>query len=265
MSVATQNSLSKIEQQREHFNSISQQYYEGRQEKTHILLKKLIWQMAFNALPAPKDGSINVLEPMCGYAEGYDLLQEHYTKNITYQGFDYSNDIVEQISKSRPDLEITQEDVTQYRPEHGKQDIIILIGGLHHVPNQAREVVTNMSHALKPGGFFVNFEPTSGNPLFKAVRDKIYNRNKIFDAETERAFGVDELSSMFLEAGLEKHKILYPGLLAYIMYYNPYAFPWLNIGGTGLMKAIYAIDKLFFTNIIGRTMSFATLSIWKKP
>jgi hypothetical protein len=70
---------------------------------------------------------------------------------------------------------------------------------------------------------------------------------------------------LFTDAGLHSELICYPGLLSYIMYYNPDAFPALNIGGKSLVSLLYAFDKLFYKNPVGRALSFATLSVWSKP
>jgi hypothetical protein len=75
---------------------------------------------------------------------------------------------------------------------------------------------------------------------------------------------VSGLIDIFEKPGLKLRKILYPGLLSYVLYYNPDAFPFLNIGGRNLVDATYALDKLFYKNVVGRTLSFATLSIWTK-
>ena len=193
------------------------------------------------------------------------LISSLYTDKIEYHGFDYSDEIVAHMAKTRPQLGVVQCDVTKYQAEENSQDLIIIIGGLHHVPNQAADVVQNMAKTLKPGGIFLNFEPTAGNPVSKAIRDVIYKKNDIFDEETERAFGVGELRDMFQNAGLNSYATFYPGLLAYVMYYNPYAFPWLNKGGKRLVDMAFGVDKLFYKNVLGRTFSFATLGIWQKP
>jgi len=184
---------------------------------------------------------------------------------MVYTGFDYSDEIINHIKSTQPNLSISQADATTYQPEFQAHDIIILIGGLHHVPDHAPGVVAKMAEGLKPGGYFLNFEPTSGNRIFTVLRDMVYSRNDIFDEETERAFGVGELMSMFEAAGLRKHSVFFPGLLAYVLYYNPYAFPGLNIGGPASVKACFGLDRLFYRSFIGRIFSFATLSIWQKP
>jgi len=73
------------------------------------------------------------------------------------------------------------------------------------------------------------------------------------------------LSAFFTDAGLAPKDLCFPGLSAYVLYYNPDAFPKLNLGGKKLVKTLFNLDRLFLRNTIGRVFSFATLSLWQKP
>lgn len=256
--------MSKIERQRTHFNSIAERYNAGRQEANHRRIKSLIWRSASRYL-APLGGRrLKMLEAMCGYAEGIEIAGRELGLDCEYHGFDYSDVIVAELSRRLPPGRVWQADATTYRPGADVYDLVMLIGGLHHVPDDAATVVRNLAEGLKPGGMFVNFEPTSDNPLFQAVREWIYRRNEIFDEATERAFAVNELKGFFAAAGLEEVKTFFPGLLAYTLYYNPYAFPLLNIGGRKSVEFFFALDQLVMNSWIGRVFSFATVSIWRK-
>ena len=116
-----------------------------------------------------------------------------------------------------------------------------------------------------PSGTDINLEPTHGNPVTKFVRNRIYASNDLFDEQTEEAFPVGSLFSMFRANGLERKTAMYPGLLSYILYYNPDAFPGLNLGGEKAVRSLFALDGLFMHNAIGRTFSFATPSLWQRP
>lgn len=256
---------SAIERQRTHFNAIAQRYEAGREEANHRRIKSLIWRAALDCLAPLKGRRIRMLEPMCGYGEGLGIVRDTTDLDVDYSGFDYSDVIVEELSRSFSGGRIWQADVTQYQPERADYDLIFLAGGLHHVPDSASQVVCNLASGLKPGGMFVNFEPTYGNPIFNAIRERIYKNNDIFDEVTERAFAVADLRAMFRSTGLEEIRTFYPGLLAYVLYYNPYAFPLLNRGSVRLVDAIFSMDRLFMNNAIGRCLSFATVSIWRKP
>ena len=157
-----------------------------------------------------------------------------------------------------PEIRSFQADVSSVELSQ-KYDIIILLGGLHHVFHIAPEVVKRLSLSIKTGGYFISLEPTNGNCIFSWVRNRIYENNSLFDEQTERAFDVSELESIFIDAGLNSVDTVYPGLLAYILYYNPDAFPFLNIGGKkngpfGIQfrQIIFPAESFHFTIIFNK-------------
>lgn len=256
--------MDKVEQQREHFNSVADRYREARQHPNHLHLKSLIWSNFLKPHAELFDNKHDVLEAMCGFADGKHLLETHLNKKFNYSGFDYSDEVVQQLKECDSTIKVFHGDINVINLTEDFE-IIIILGGLHHVPHIAKKSVARLSEALKPGGLFINLEPTSGNPIFTWVRDRIYKKNDLFDEETERAFSVNELCSFFEASGLKKIDAVYPGLLAYIMYYNPDAFPLLNVGGIRMVNTTFTFDRLFLRNFIGKALSFATLSLWQKP
>lgn len=258
------NNMDNIERQKQHFDSIADRYRLARRTANHLLIKHLIWSDFLEKHTALKRDGLSVLEGMCGFADGKDVLEHTLGVNIIYSGFDYSDTVVDHMRKTHPHIDIRKQDATKFETDR-QYDAVMVLGGLHHVPDKAAEVVLKLAAAIRPGGYFINLEPTSGNWLFKTVRELIYNRNSLFDAQTERGSGIDELFGMFERAGLSRADVTYPGLLAYILYYNPDAFPFLNIGGARTVKTIYGIDRLFTRTSVGRALSFATLSLWRKP
>lgn len=254
---------SKIEQQRQHFNNISNRYKAARSGDNHRLLKELIWNEFLKDKHVLRSHGLRVLEPMCGFADGKTILEHHLDTKIDYTGFDYSDAVVATVNRDNPGVVVTCADVTVYQPED-VFDLIILLGGLHHVPDHAEAVVTRMTRCLRPGGHFINLEPTSGNPLFNWMRNRIYDRNSLFDEQTEQGFDHDAYISMFQSAGLKSVDLFYPGLLSYVLYYNPDAFPWLNVGGPNTVHRIFNAERRLFRTWLGRVMGFATLSLWEK-
>jgi SAM-dependent methyltransferase len=161
-------------------------------------------------------------------------------------------------------LNVWQADATPWSPEKQEFDIVMLLGGLHHVPTYAARVVEKLASGLGTGGIFINYEPTHGNPITRWARERVYDKNTLFDEQTERGFSVVELTEIFEKANFTPERIIFPSLLSYILYYNPDAFPLLNIGGEKLVKSAFRFDELFMENSIGRALSFAMLSVWKK-
>jgi len=256
--------LNDIERQRKHFNAIAERYRQARSHPNHLRLKDLIWASTLDAAPTPRARPLKVLEPMCGYAEGYDIVAKYLSDDISYSGFDYSSTVTDYLQAQHPDRDILCADATRFESDD-VWDVIILIGGLHHVPAYAADVVDRLAKCLAPGGIFINLEPTSGNPLFRWVRERIYQSNTLFDEETERAFEVSELAALFSANGLEPVDQLYPGLLAYVLYYNPDAFPHLNVGTPSLVSFLVNLEKWSWRTALARWFSFATLSLWQKP
>lgn len=255
--------MTKIERQRAHFDSIAAEYYEARRNSNHVLLKSLIWKEFFSRWPGPRRADLEVLEAMCGFAEGKDIIEAGLGVPIRYTGFDYSNEVVARSQKTRPELQITCADVTTFTTTK-QYDVIMLLGGLHHVPDAAGDVVVRLATALKPGGYFISLEPTHGNLVFRLIRQTIYRRNALFDSETEQAFVTDRLFALFENAGLTLVDTMYPGLLSYVLYYNPDAFPLLNRGGERVVRAAFGVDRPLMRTGIGKILSFATLTLWQK-
>jgi ubiquinone/menaquinone biosynthesis C-methylase UbiE len=256
---------SLVKHQQDHFNKIAHKYHEARNNPRSELLKKNIWEVAFRNkhlwnLTEP----VKVLEAMCGSADGYKILQNNLGLEFEYHGFDYSEEMIHYAQQTYPFLSFSIQDATTYISEE-MYDLIILIGGLHHVYSAVDKVIYNLSRVLKNGGIFINFEPTNNNYLFKKIRSLIYKNNALFDDLTEKAFETSELHRVFLNHGLKISDTLHPGLLAYILWYNPDAFPFLNHGSLKFVSWLSALeDKFLWRTRLAYYMSFATLTVYRK-
>ena len=138
-------------------------------------------------------------------------------------------------------------------------------GGVHHVPDYASEVLEKFYNALVPGGTLINFEPTYNNIFMKFVTGNIYRRNSSFESETERRFSLNELNFMYKVAGFKIKKQLYPGLLSYLLWYNPQVFKCFNVGNKKLIRKIFAKECFLYSQQFGRKWSVSTFSVLQKP
>ena len=254
----------RIERQRRHFDAISGTYRQSRQDENHLTLKSLIWSTFLGDKAFLRDTSLRILEPMCGYADGHAILSRHLNSSIAYTGFDYSQRVVDSVKRADPDLDVFVADVTKFQPHGQPFDLVVLLGGLHHVPEHADAVVRRLASAIRPGGYFISLEPTHGNRLFRLIRERIYRRNRFFDEETEQAFTLQGLMGIFEGNGFRLLDRMFPGLLSYVLYYNPDAFPRLNLGGPNMVKAMFAMDRPFMRARMGGFLSFATLTLWQR-
>jgi SAM-dependent methyltransferase len=252
-----------IERQREHFNEISAKYSEARKHPNHLLLKTLIWSNFFEDKRGLASPRIRVLEPMCGMSEGLQIIKRHLQSDIEYVGFDYSAKMVEIARNQYPTERIECRDATTYDSHGEKFDWIILVGGLHHVFLKSADVIQRLGRALNAGGYFLSFEPTQNCWLTRKVRKRIYERNGLFHEETEQGFELSHLNTMFEKMGFEKIDQVFPGLISYVLYYNPDAFPALNIGGRTAVRVTFALDRLIWRTWFAKKLSFATITLWR--
>lgn len=253
-----------VEQQRKHFDQISEKYSSARRNPNHLLLKELIWENFLRPNASIGSRIRRVLEPMCGMAEGHEIVKRYLKRDFDYLGFDYSQSMVDIAHSLKPELKIEWNDVTSFEARENRFDFVILIGGLHHVFSRSAAVVRQLAKSIEPGGYFLSFEPTQNNFLARRVRQRVYATNGLFDADTEQGFEYADLQAQFAAAGFDKVDEVYPGLLAYVLYYNPDAFPQLNVGGASMVRMLFSIDRMFWRGFIGRKMSFATMTLWRR-
>ena len=96
------------------------------------------------------------------------------------------------------------------------------------------------------------------------VRKLIYLKNSFFDEDNEQAFTTSELNNLAKDNNLFPVIQLYPGLLAYVLWYNPDAFPMLDKGSPKLAEKYCKIESKLWTGHFARYLSFATLTCYKK-
>lgn len=250
--------------QREHYDSVSEKYISARKNENHQAYRDTLFGYVFGLIKKLKsyESPKTVLEAMCGNADNSLLFLKHFS-DAEISGFDYSEKMVNDCRINHPELNVFHQDILKFE-EKNRYDIVLLIGGLHHVFRDTDIVLKKIHSSLKQGGYFINFEPTHDNFLWKKVREGIYRKNEVFEENTEQGFDLKELNSSYRKADFEIIHQLYPGLLGYILYYNPEAFPRLNFGNPATASFFARLDILLGKIWFGKKLSFASFTIMKK-
>lgn len=273
--------MNNSQRQHDHFENIAHNYLCSREDVRHRYLKEKMFERAFRAIipphhttsqskgqmrettsgDSPGQEKLEILEPMCGNGGLHSILKKYFP-NFTYEGFDLSESMIEDGRKKYPDLHLRVGDILTEVPEK-QYDIIVICGGLHHVHDQAAEILKKIALWLKPEGYFVNLEPVHNNLLWKKIRESVYTKNGLFDEHSEEDFTTRELEMMATQAGLFPVAQTFPGLLSYVLWYNPDAFPWLNHGPLWIAKKLINFESLVWQTGFARYFSFADLSVWR--
>ena len=256
------------ERQRKHFNSIETSYEKAVNDPKARYYRKLVYKLFFHGTSLEKlmhgGKDFLVLEAMCGDGMGKRVIKEIYANaEFEYEGFDYSEEMVKEAKRKYPDSTFYQQDVKAFDPDK-KYDVVMLLSGLHHVPDSAVDVMKKMHLALKDGGVFVSVEPTYNLSFFGWFGDRVYKHSKFYDYDSERRFSFKELNGIFNKSGFEIEKQIYPGLLGYLLWwFNPYP-KLLKIGDLKTVRRLYRIEEKLYCNTWGRRFSLATFTILKK-
>jgi ubiquinone/menaquinone biosynthesis C-methylase UbiE len=149
---------------------------------------------------AAGDGLGVCAELCCGTAEGFALLGSHIRRGI---GIDVSLAMLERAARRHDDARFSfiQGDATRLPLADDSFDSVVMLGGVHHVPDR-EALFGEIARILKPGGIFLWREPVSDFVLWRALRAIVYRLSPMLDDETERPLVWDETVPVLTRAGL---------------------------------------------------------------
>ena len=257
--------MNKIEKQKKHFNSISEIYNKHRNNITTRSYLYLLWNYFFIDLNKRLSNSkVEILDLMCGNGAFIEIFKKNCKLEFDYTGIDISKNMIALAKKKYKKHKFVCRDVSALNLNNKKFDLVVIIGGLHHVYDQVDNILSLVKKHMHKDSIFINIEPTSNFILTEKIRDYIYKKNDIFDYETEKGFKMNELNKLYNLKGLNVVNQDFFGCLCYVLYYNPDAFPYLNKFGKYLLRPLFKFEKFFFKSFFFKKISFATFSILKR-
>jgi ubiquinone/menaquinone biosynthesis C-methylase UbiE len=153
-------------------------------------------------LEAVPQGSLGVVaELCCGGSEAIQLLGDRMTVGL---GVDVSARMLEAARAEHPDSRFgfVQGDATMLPLCDACVDTVVMLGGVHHVPDR-RALFSEIHRILKPNGVFIWREPASDFFLWRWLRAVIYRVSPMLDASTERPLLYEETVPYLHRAGLQ--------------------------------------------------------------
>jgi len=141
-----------------------------------------------------------VAEICSGQADAFALLGDRIDMGV---GVDISLPMIRVARRRHPSSKFlfVQADATRLPLASGAFDHVVMLGGIHHVPDRAA-LFGQVHRLLRPGGRFLWREPVSDFFLWRLLRAAVYRLSPALDHETERPLLYGETVPVLEEAGL---------------------------------------------------------------
>lgn len=116
-------------------------------------------------------------------------------------------------------LHFVQGDATQLPLAEDSFDTVIMLGGVHHVPDRIA-LFRQVFKILKPGGTYIWREPVSDFWLWKILRAIVYRVSPILDHATERPLTWNETVPLLEKTGFEVQRWRTCGFFGFCIFMN---------------------------------------------
>ncbi|MBU0909675.1 MAG: class I SAM-dependent methyltransferase [Proteobacteria bacterium] len=202
--------------QDQHFDEILSDYeahYDDRYSQ--IYRQKFLYAPLFAGINFK---GMNVLEAMCGSGQTTAYL---LGEGAHVTGLDISPQSAARFSQRWPSCRGIASSILQTDFEDNTFDCVVIIGGLHHVPQSLEIVTKEICRILKPGGFFCFGEPHRGS-FFDLIRRFWYRHDTLF-TDSEEAIDIGALQKTN-SARFRVLKEIYTGNIAYLLVLNSLIF-----------------------------------------
>ncbi len=204
------------ERQRSHYDSVAAAYlanlgYPHTQEYLGYLDDCLLKMIGDRPLG-------KMAELCCGNGEAVDLLKGRYESAI---GIDISPAMLRAAANRHSDKPcgLLQADVTKLPLADATLDSVVILGGIHHVPDRIG-LYSEIFRILRPGGVFLWREPVDDFFLWRWLRAIVYRMSPSLDHRTEEPLHLRDTSADLSRAGLRLAEWRPVGFIGFCLFMN---------------------------------------------
>jgi len=157
-------------------------------------------------------------ELCCGTGEAFALFEQSIESGV---GVDVSSSMLTKAQQSfqTSQLSFVQGDATLLPLAADAFDTVVMLGGIHHVPDR-NALFQQVSRVLKPGGIFIFREPVSDFWLWRFLRAIVYRLSPMLDHETERPLRYVETVPVLEKAGFGETSWRTCGFFGFCLFMN---------------------------------------------
>lgn len=232
--------------QSEHYDRIAHEYLANLSYPHTKAYMRYLDDSLFKVVgPAPLGV---VAEICCGHGEALTLFERQIEFGI---GVDVSLSMLRSASKSlsHSKFAFIQGDATMLPIRDNSLDCVLMLGGIHHVPDRAK-LFAEVGRVLKPNGRFIFREPVSDFILWKFLRDIVYRLSPALDHTTECPLKLSETAPYLDKAGLRLDYWRTYGFLGFCIFMNSDILVFNRLfryipGISMLVRAVALVDDWF--------------------
>lgn len=202
--------------QQEHYDRIASEYDRHYSDETSREYRRLFWNERMT-VDLELSGR-QVLEAMCGMGSVTDLLLR---RGACVTGLDISEAMMAGFLSRWPEARAVTASLLDTRLPAESFDVVIVVGGLHHLQPHVDAAIDEIHRLLKPGGHFCFVEPHA-----HSLPDRIRRIWYRFDPLFERNEQAVDLKDLELKNGnrFEFVRAEFGGDLAYLFVLNSMVF-----------------------------------------
>ncbi len=206
----------EAEQQQRHYDRIASAYMANLSYPHTQEYMAYLDQVLMDTIGTGNLGT--VAELCCGHGEALSLRDLHFDR---YIGIDVSEKMLERglAAAGNRNVLFAQGDATRTPIKSACIDTMLMLGGIHHVPDRAA-LFREIRRVLKPTGRVVFREPVSDFVVWKAIRWIVYRMSPMLDQSTERPLTYEETEPVLREAGLSLTRYKTCGFLGFCLFMN---------------------------------------------
>ena len=198
-----------------------------------------------------------VLEAMCGSGQTTGYLLE---QGAEVTALDLSPDLVESFKQRWPGCKAHCASIYQTGFTDQSFDVVVIVGGLHHLHPDIDTAMVEVHRVLKPGGMFCVMEPHTGS-LADKVRRLWYKFDSYFESN-EEAVDFEALASEHNDL-FKLRKIIYVGNFGYLLILNSMIFR-LPLSWKKYYAPVFMIVESIFSPLQNKLLSCIAVAQWSK-
>ncbi len=209
-------SFSNTSIQKDHYNTIYKTYVENLAYPHTIEYTNYLDEKFINLI---KEEKFNVfLELCCGSGEGIKLFDKNYKYAL---GIDISINMLNEayLSKSSSKVQFVQGDAINLPLKDSTIDCLVMLGGIHHIPNR-NKLFKEVNRVLKSDGVFLWRDPVDDFIIWRLIRKIIYKISPALDEKTEEPLRFSITKTQLSQNGLELQKWNTVGFFGFCLFMN---------------------------------------------